>query len=266
MHTLDDIIEVCAELIGDDDRPVVVYAAMWPLARLLGARDRSLPDQVCARLEHLVGDRRSLFMPTFLPGYRDGRCDLDTTPSNTGQLSEAFRQRPFTRQTVSAFFPFGVRGPDADAVVALRPDQAWGDGSLYEWFEQTDAHFLMLGTHPTHCSYLHRMEYLVGVPYRFDKSFTGAIRHEGREFELTEELYVRTLEPLALNDFTVLQHALSTSGMQTRDVGGFPINEMGALAMRDAFLPILQADPLCVVQNRHDFSHLLYPAKRSIAQ
>jgi aminoglycoside 3-N-acetyltransferase len=268
MHTLDDIVDVCAELLGDRDdrRPVVVFAAIWPLTRLLGTRNRTLPDRLCARLETIAGDHRSLLMPTFVPGYTDGLCDLDTTPSNTGQLSEAFRQRPGVRRTVSAFFPFAVRGPDADAVIALRPQQAWGTGSLYEWFERTDARFLMLGTHPTHCSYLHRMEQLVGVPYRYMKNFSGSVRHEGQELALTEELYVRTLDPLALNDFTMIAEALRAGGMKTRFIDGLPVNEMGAIAMRDAFLPILQADPLCVVQNRDAFTHLLYPAARSIAQ
>ena len=86
------------------------------------------------------------------------------------------------------------------------------------------------------------------------------------EFELTEELYVRTLDPLALNDFTVLHDALIAGGMKTRFIDGLPVSEMGAVAMRDAFLPILQADPLCVVQNQNDFKHLTFPAARSIAQ
>ena len=267
MRTLNDIIDVCAELIGngDDGRPVVVYAAIWPLVRLLGTRDRSFPDQLAARLETVVGNHRSLLMPTFVPGYTDGLRDLGTTPSNSGLLSEAFRQHTGVRQTVSAFFPFAVRGPDADAVIALRPQQAWGDGSLYEWFEQTDARFLMLGTHPTHCSYLHRMEQLVGVPHRYRKNFSGTVRHEGSEFDLSEELYVRTLDPLALNDFTVLRDALCDGGMEIRLIDGLPVSEMGAVAMRKVFLPILQADPLCAVQNRKDFTHPLHPATRSVA-
>jgi len=268
MPTLDDIVDLCAELIGDGDdgRPVVVFAAIWPMARLLRTRDRALPDQLSGRLEAIVGDHRSLLMPNFVPGYTAGLCDLDTSPSATGQLSEAFRLRPGVRRTVSAFFPFAVRGPDADAVIALRPKQVWGDGSLYDWFEQNDVRFLMLGTHPTHCSYLHRMEHLVGVPYRYGKNLPGTVRHEGRVFELAEELYVRTLNPLALNDFTVLADALRAGGMNTRFIDGLPVSEMGAIAMRDAFLPILQADPLCVVQNRNNFTHLLYQAARSIAQ
>lgn len=268
MPTLDDVANLCAEMLGsgDDGRPVVVYAAIWPLARLLGTRDRALPDRLCARIENIVGDTRSLLMPTFVTGYTDSLCDLETAPSTTGQLSEAFRQRPGVRRTVSAFFPFAVRGPDADAVIALRPRQAWGAGSLYEWFEKTDVRFLMLGTHPTHCSYLHRIEQHVAVPYRFEKTFSGTVRHEGREFELTEELYVRTLDPLALNDFTVLSEALAAGGMTTRFIGGLPVSEMGASAMRDAFLPILQDDPLRVVQNRNEFAYPYYPAARSIAQ
>jgi hypothetical protein len=55
------------------------------------------------------------------------------------------------------------------------------------------------------------------------------------------------------------------SGMKTRFIDGLPVSEMGAVAMRNAFLPLLQADPLCVVQNRDDFAHSLYPAVRSIA-
>lgn len=141
-----------------------------------------------------------------------------------------------------------------------------GDGSLYDWFEQTDVRLLMLGTHPTHCSYLHRMEHLVGVPYRYGKTLPGTVRHEAREFELTEELYVRTLNPLAFNDFTEIAEALCAGGMKTRFIGGLLVSEIGATVMRDAFLPILQADPLRVVQNRNDFTHLLYPAARSIAQ
>ncbi len=268
MRTLDDIVDLCATLLGDgeDGRPVVVYAAMWPLARLLGTRDRALSDRFCARLETVVGENRSLFMPTFVRGHTDGLCDLETVPSYTGHLSEAFRQRPGVRRTVSAFFPFAVRGPDTDAVVALRPRQAWGAGSLYEWFEQTNARFLMLGTHPTHCSFLHLIEQRVGVPYRYEKSFSTTVRHENQEFELAENLYVRTLEPLALNDFTVLQSALRAGGMRIHSIDGLPVAEMGAVAMRDAFLPMLQADPLCVVQNRTEFTHLLYPETRSIAR
>jgi len=268
MHRLDDIIDVCAALIGDgaDGRPVAVFAALWPVARLLGTRDHTLPDRLAAQLDAVAGAQRSLFMPTFVTGYGDGVCDLDTAPSTTGQLSEAFRRRPGVRRTVSAFFPFAVRGPDADAVVALRPQQAWGPGSLYEWFARTDARFLMLGTDPTHCSFLHYLEQRVAVPYRYGKSFSGTVRHEGRTFTLHEELYVRLLDPLALNDFTGLADPLQAGGMITRDVGGLPVSEMGAAAMRDAVLPILEADPLCVVRDRDVFTHLLHPPARSAAQ
>lgn len=266
MPTLDDIVAGCAELIGGDDcRPVVVYAAIWPLARLLRRRDRQLPGDLADKLDAMVGPRRCLLMPTFTSGFQEGRCDLDAAPSRTGQLSEAFRRRPGVRRSVSAFFPFAVRGLEADAVVALRPEQAWGDGSLYQWFEQTDAQFLMLGTHPTHCSYLHRIEWLVGVPYRFPKRFSGTMRHEGRSFLHREELYVRTLDPLALNDFTVIAPALRDGGMACRSIGGLPICAMGARAMRAAFLPLLQADPLRVVQNRDAFASLVNPPARRIA-
>jgi aminoglycoside N3'-acetyltransferase len=213
-------------------------------------------DGLLGLLRQVVGPTRTLLMPTFTHGFRDGLCDLDHEPSSTGLISEAFRRTPGTRRTLSAFFPFSVQGLERDDVCTLVADSAWGEGSLYEWLEQRNCRFLMLGTHPTHCSYLHRMEWLMreSLPYRYMKNFHGRIRREGQEQELTERLYVRSLAPEAKNDLTVLVEPLRAGGMDLRSYRGVPVAAMNALPMRDAVLAVLAADPLALLANRQDFT------------
>ncbi|MGY3616574.1 AAC(3) family N-acetyltransferase [Bradyrhizobium sp. USDA 10063] len=251
-----DLRRLLGDLIGEDgDRPLVVFSALWPLARAMGMPGPAANEAVLSLLWEFGRSRRLFAMPAFTPGYRDAFCDLDTEPSTTGILTETFRRQSSVRRTVSAFFSFAVTGPQAADLVALRPAQAWGDGSVYDWFESEDVQFLMLGCHPTHCSYLHRVEQLLAerIPYRFFKPKEGRVRHEGRDFYLAEDLYVRVLEPEAVNDLTVLLPVLERSGMTVADFAGAPVSIMGARAMRDATLAALSADPLMLVKNRQDF-------------
>ncbi|MET4371918.1 aminoglycoside N3'-acetyltransferase [Bradyrhizobium sp. LB12.1] len=253
---LSELRRLLGDLIGEHgNRPLVVFSALWPLARAMGMPGRAANEGVLSLLWEFGRSRRLFAMPAFTPGFRDAFCDLDSEPSTTGVLTDTFRRQSGVRRTVSAFFSFAVTGPQAADLVALRPAQAWGDGSVYHWFESEDVQFLMLGCHPTHCSYLHRAEQLLAerIPYRFFKQKEGRVRHERRDFDLAEDLYVRILEPEVINDLTVLRPVLEQSGMTVADFAGAPVSVMGAKAMRDATLVALSADPLMLVKNRQDF-------------
>lgn len=254
MSRIDDIGQLIAAAVGQDDRPIVVFSAIWPFLRALGTTDPATTDRLINLLIEISG-RRTLLMPAYAGGYVNGVCNLDTDPSSTGVLSECFRRRHGTRRTLSAFFSFAVRGPEADHVVNLRPHDAWGDGSLYEWMEQRDACFLMFGTHPTQCSYLHRAEWLARdvIQYRYEKAFRGEVIHEGRRIPLEERLYVRRLEPMVDNDFTVLMAPLQRAGMQVTAAGGASIARYYAQPSLTETLTDLQRDPLMLVKNRDSF-------------
>jgi aminoglycoside N3'-acetyltransferase len=213
-----------------------------------------LADDVLGVCVEAVGPR-SLLFPAFADGYRDGVCDLDRAPSSTGVLSERFLTRPGVVRTLSAFFSFGVGGPAAAEVADLLPADAWGDGSLYGWMEERNVRFVLLGTHPTHCSYLHRLEWLGRdhVRYRYPKTFAGQLVRNGRATACTETLYVRRLDPPAVNDFTVLTPLLAEAGMRAVRVRGVSVAGYSARPVRDAVLPALRRDPWLVVANRSDY-------------
>jgi aminoglycoside N3'-acetyltransferase len=211
-------------------------------------------DLIEALLVH-VGPEGHVVMPTLVRGYRDGFCDLDAEPATTGIMTEIFRQRSDVRRSRCVFSSFAIAGRDSGEFALLRPKEVWGEGSHLEWIEQRDAHCLMIGTHPTHCLYLHRMELLVAdlIPYRYRKTIAGTVKHEGDFHDISETLFVRVLEPEVQQDFTGLLPALIENGMHLDKLHDTPIATMSTAAMRQTVVPILQRDPLAVIANRQDF-------------
>lgn len=252
---IEKLRETITKLIDSDNKPVVVYAALWPFMKTLELPLEEIPVSVLNLLIKIIGSDRSLLMPTFASGYKDGICNLDEEPSTTGVLSELFRKYPLSRRTLSAFFSFNILGPHTKEVICLQPKDIWGDGSLYEWMEKQDVHFLMLGTHPTHCSYLHRMEWLNEdkITYRYRKTFTGTLIRDGERIPMMENLFVRSLTPPVINDFTVILSYLRRGGMSAIILDGVHVAHMRAKSMKKVYMDLLEKDPFLTVKNRKQF-------------
>ncbi len=252
---IEEFRQTVEKLIGHDKRPVVIYSALWPFMKALESRAKEVPHTILNLLIDIVGPRRSLLMPTFASGYKNGICNLDREPSTTGLLSELFRKLPQTKRSPSAFFSYNILGPQTHEFVSLRPQYAWGESSVYEWMELKNVHFLMLGTHPTHCSYLHRVEWLNReiISYRYNKRFEGVLIREGMEIPMQETLYVRSLNPNVVNDFTVIEDDLRQGGMTVEMLDGIHMAHMMAKDMKKTYMPLLKKDPLLTVRNRAEF-------------
>jgi aminoglycoside N3'-acetyltransferase len=241
-------------IIGNEDKPIAVFSALWPLARASKLPAEDLCREVLTIINE-VADGRTVLMPAFAGGFKNGICNLDAEPSHTGALSEHFRVQPATRRSVCPFFSFAVSGNKADEIVALRPKDAWGAGSLYELIYNDNVKILTLGVHPTHCSFTHYAEWVMRdlISYRYSKEFFGNVIHEGKLFPLKINLFVRCLEPSVINDFTCLIDIYKQNGMKHQTVDGVSISSMDAKVKIDIIKEIMKKDPLSLVKNRHDF-------------
>lgn len=241
-------------LVDCGQRPIVVYSALWPVAKKMGVP----PSIISAKLiDHLLDNyasKNTIMMPTFTGGFRDGFLDLDSEPSSTGFLSEQFRTNTSAQRTCSAFFSFAVIGPDAGHLIELRPQDAWGDGSVYHWMQIRDALFLMLGTRITHSSYIHRAEWLLRdrIPFRYVKPFSGQVKLRGAVSDLEERLFVRSLSPPARNDFRVLEAPFLQAGIVRQPIPNGGLAVVGAVDMLRVTLEVMEDDVFCCLE---DSSH-----------
>ena len=224
---------------------MVVYSALWPILRILSPRKPDTVERILETIIDAVGSGRTLLMPTFTDGFRDGVIDLDNEAGWTGALPEALRKRGGARRTASAFFSFAVLGPDADDLAALRPRESWGEHFLYAWMEERNAHMVTLGVPAATCSFIHHVEWIQRslLPYRSPKTFKGRMIRDGREETLEETLLVRQLDPEIINDFTPVEPLFEAAGLERMVLDGVEMTELGAAAMIRSLSPLVEEDP-----------------------
>lgn len=228
---------------------IVIFSALWPMYRLLDDVNNDLAIVLIDELVNMVGSKKNIIMPTFTSGYHNGVCNLNNEKSQTGILSETFRNLSCTERSLSAFFSFSISGPDKGDFVQLQPDYCWGEGSTFEWFENDNALFLMLGVHPTHCSYLHRVEWIHRdiISYREIKEFNGNVILGNRSIKLTEKLFVRKEPNLFKSNFTKAYEYLVNGGLMCENYGGVSIATMKAKDMKSVFSKFISASPTAVL-------------------
>jgi aminoglycoside N3'-acetyltransferase len=259
MDVISEISAAIKRLIAVDNKPVVVFSGLWPFFKLIDAPPLEITQTFLKVLMDTVGSERGLLMPTFSGGYQDGLCDLDIDSSKNGLLSECFRKHTSVQRTLSAFFSFGIWTENKkllETVTHLKPEFAWGDDSLYEWMEQENVHFIMLGVHPITCSYLHRMEWLVRdkIQYRYKKKFQGTLIRNREKIVMEETLFVRSLNPEVKHDFFTIYEKLIQGGLKAIKINGVSLAHMRALDMQRAVLPLVESDPFILIKNREDFA------------
>lgn len=179
-------------LTAHDSKGFVVFSSMAPIV----AKFASDAEGEIRRLTDLfveLSGAVNVLMPSFPRDKPGALLDLDQEPSTNGILTESFRLRFPKNRTVSRFFPFTVSGPDADTLFTLRPEHAWGNGSLYSWIESNDLDIVTIGLPPYVCSVQHRAEYLNRelLPYRQQLQRAGELLVRGEREMVRETLLVR---------------------------------------------------------------------------
>lgn len=249
---IEDVVDELEKIVGNNQENIVIYSALWPLLRLANVPAQQLVPELCKKVMSRFSGR-TILMPTFTSGFdKDGVCNLDIATSQTGALSEYFRCCPSVQRTYSAFFSFAVYGPNAEKVISLRPVEAWGSGSLYEWIYNQDAAIVTLGLHPTHCSYTHYGEWLnrKKISYRFNKTFSGTLIYDEITRQHTETLFVRKRDTEPVNDFTHLLPAYIARGMRVVNPHKFPISCISAKAKIDVVNSVLSKNSLALISNK----------------
>ena len=138
-------------------------------------------------------------------------------------------------------------GPDANYLEQLRPQDAWGDNSIYEWMEKTDAHLVSIGEPWDACSLKHRSEWLSKVSYRYLKEFEGEMIRNGKREPLKERLFVRSLDPLVQNNWSKVSELFKTVGMRSIPLGAAQLAHMNSKALIKVMLERLHEDPFAFV-------------------
>ena len=148
-------------------------------------------------LQDKVGLNGTLLFPTYNWDFCHGAAfDYYKTGSKTGALGKTALRRDDFRRTKHALYSFAVWGKDSDRLVAMNDANSFKGDTPFDYFYREKAKMIIIDVVPAHSfTFVHYVEEMVGVDYRFVKSFSGEYRDEnGVSSNRTYKMYVRYLD------------------------------------------------------------------------
>lgn len=148
-------------------------------------------------LKELVGEEGTLLIPTFNWDFCKGIAfDYCKTACKTGALGNcALNRQDFTR-TKHPIYSFAVWGKDKDLLVSMDEPNSFGKNSIFDYMYDNNAKALVIGLDAMDgLTFMHHVEQMVGVPYRFEKTFTADYTDaSGETTKKSYTMYVRDLD------------------------------------------------------------------------
>lgn len=190
------------------------------------------PQTVIDALLEVLTTEGTLIMPTFNFDFNKGEAwDVRSTPSKMGVLTEVARTNPESRRVFHPFYSFAILGKLKDELTRLRYKDSYGKESIFMRLRELDAKIMVIGLSYNHSmTFMHHIEQMEGVDYRFIKAFTGMVTDEhGRTYEDTFTMLVRDIDRGVQTAVDPMGELLDASGIVTiRRIGEAEVRLMKA--------------------------------------
>jgi aminoglycoside 3-N-acetyltransferase len=149
-----------------------------------GRTEEAAFEVVTGAFREVLGDGGTWVVPTYSYTYTKRQVyDPATSPSTIGAFTELFRKLPGVRRSIDPNFSVGVLGPLADEIIADLPREHFGRDSVYDRLIRLDAKQANVGVGFRYATFVHHVEQMNEVPYRYLKRFSGTTVVDGEEFE-----------------------------------------------------------------------------------
>lgn len=153
--------------------------------------------EVCAlffdALMRRLGGDGTLVVPTFTYSFpRRQVFDPLESASGMGSFAEWLRLHPDARRSIDPCYSVAAVGSRAEALTAHAPENSFAPDGFFGRFLEVDGVVLNLNF-DAGSTFLHYLEREFHVPYRFDKTFEGHIRENGKTRLAKNTIHVRYL-------------------------------------------------------------------------
>lgn len=167
----------------------------------------------------------TLCMPTFTFSFCNGKSyDPMTSKSRMGVLNEFFRKQEGVIRSNDPLMSVALEG-EHKHLVNETGHHSIGENSTYDKLHHTDGvKFLFLGPRIGDCfTYMHYLEWLFEVDYRYSRTFRGVIENQGTKCVEEYDLFVRYNGVLPNDNSFAYEDRMVEDGVaaRTRLGGGF---------------------------------------------
>jgi aminopeptidase-like protein/aminoglycoside N3'-acetyltransferase len=231
---------------------VFCHVALDALGQVTGA---TTPEERCAlvlgALRDAIGNEGTVLVPTYTFSFcKQELFDPLQTPTSGGLWSpsaeflEYFRTLPGVVRSDDPIHSVAGLGPQAQALLADVPPTCFGAGSVFARLRELDGKICMFGLPLEEATFRHHVEEMVGVPFRFQKLFTGQWRERGALQKRGWLYYVRMLAENGYPDGGRLEQLARAEGVcRAAPIGAGELLAVPARAYYDLTARAIAEDP-----------------------
>lgn len=205
---------------------------------------------------------KNLIVPTFTYSFCNGEdYDVRTSRTSMGAFSEFIRKKEGRYRTLDPLLSLSVPG-DMKEIFSKVSEHSLGKGSGLDILRHMDdVKFLFFGAEQGECfTYLHYVEKMLEVPYRFDMLFRGCvIDHNGNRQEKTQYIHTHCKGIRIPSSYNYFEEELIEKDLVKKVRLGD--KSISCLAEKDAFEQIVYAigqDPYFFVEGSYTNSDLIH--------
>lgn len=132
-------------------------------------------------LKELIGPEGTIIVPTY--SYTFGKSEekslanfsVENTPAEVGPFPEFFRNQAGVIRTNDPFMSVAIWGRLKNELASNLPNTSYGHDCIFSRLLKYNSKCLNIGLGPNWMAFIHHLEYLHNVPFRYDKEFSGLI-------------------------------------------------------------------------------------------
>lgn len=238
-----DILAAMREVGCRQGDVIFVHSDVGVFGKLLCLNRYLFLESICNAIKESVGRGGTVIMPTFTYSFCNGDpFDVNNSKSRVGVLSEYFRNLPGVVRTLHPIFSVAIWGKQKEKLAAVGKD-SFGHRSIFGKLHEMNGKIVFFGARFQTCTYVHYVEQMHGIPYRYMKSFKGKVISGDREWEDSCTFLVRDLEKDVISDFSKLEKYLFENNLMKQvTLGNGSILLVGAEVFFDECWQLLEED------------------------
>lgn len=202
-------------------------------------------DAFVKMLQSSVGNDGAVILPTFSYSFCNGEIyNVQSTKSKVGILTEYFRTTEDVKRTEHPIFSTAIWGKKYQNDFMDISKDSFDENSVFGKLHKHRAKIVALGSSfLTSATFLHYIEEIHGVPYRYLKAFKGTIKNGEKEYEDEYTFFVRYLDREVVLDTCRLEnYLLENKLMKEVKLGNGMVKVVQADVLFDTGMHLLDED------------------------
>jgi len=202
----EDIINALEKSGIEPGDVILVHSDVSVFGKLIASSRDTFFKSLVESFQECVGDYGTIVMPTFTYSFSEGKVyDKESSKSTVGILTEYFRRLPDVRRTIDPMLSVAVWGKHRDDLIDIGHNSL-GQYSIFDKLHRLNGKVVLFGTRE--CTFVHHVECMHKVPYRFTKKFKGRIIDGEKNYEDEYYYFARRLDQNSTSYYKKLERYL----------------------------------------------------------